>query len=73
MVVHQLGKTNFHKSQAFQYRADVPVLVDEKPGIGGDLLQGQTAHKNMSVYPKGLGGDKPAWVAFDRQVCLQML
>ena len=22
-----------------------------------------------SVYPKGVGGDKPAWVAFDRQVC----
>ena len=44
------------------------MLVGEKPGIGGELLLGQTSHKNISIYPKGLGGDKPAWVAFDRQV-----
>lgn len=40
----------------------------EKPGIGGKLLIGQSPTKNNSVYPKGLGGDKPAWVAFDKQV-----
>lgn len=31
-------------------------------------MQGQSTQKNCSVYPKGVGGDKPAWVAFDRQV-----
>ena len=36
--------------------------------IGGEPLLGQKVTKNISVYPKGLGGDKPAWVAFDRQV-----
>ena len=35
---------------------------------GGEPLLGQKVTKNISVYPKGLGGDKPAWVAFDRQV-----
>lgn len=35
---------------------------------GGRPLQGQSTQKNCSVYPKGVGGDKPAWVAFDRQV-----
>ena len=35
---------------------------------GGEPLLGQKVTKNTSVYPKGLGGDKPAWVAFDRQV-----
>ena len=36
--------------------------------IGGEPLLGQKVTKNISVYPKGIGGDKPAWVAFDRQV-----
>ena len=35
---------------------------------GGQPLPGQTSSKNASVFPQGLGGDKPAWVAFDRQV-----
>ncbi len=31
----QIGKNRFHKSHAFDYRADVPVFVGEsKPGIG---------------------------------------
>ena len=36
--------------------------------VGGEPLLGQKVTKNISVYPKGVGGDKPAWVAFDRQV-----
>ena len=40
------------------------------PFSGGDLLLGQSRKKNTSVYPKGMGGDRPAWVAFDRQVRL---
>lgn len=68
MIDLQLGKINFHKSQAFGFRKDVQVVYD-KPGIGGKPLKGQSLKKNSSVYPKGLGGDKPAWVAFDKQVC----
>lgn len=44
-----------------------------KPGIGGKLLLGQSPNKNTSVYPKGLGGDKPAWVAFDKQVSWEFM
>ena len=44
------------------------MLSLEKPGIGGKPLRGQNLAKTTSIYPKGLGGDKPAWVAFDKQV-----
>ncbi len=64
----KVGKTRFHKAQAFTYARDEPRLEDSKPGIGGKPLLGQSTSKNSSVYPKGLGGDKPAWVAFDKQV-----
>jgi hypothetical protein len=64
----QLGKTRFHKSQALDYKEDLKVVDQSKPGIGGKLLLGQSPNRNSSVYPKGLGGDKPAWVAFDKQV-----
>ena len=36
---------------------------------GGERIPGQDLQKNTSVYPKGITGDKPPWVAFDRQVC----
>ncbi len=68
MHILKVGKTHFHKAQAFKYVKDEPLLVGSKPGIGGKPLPGQSTAKNSSVYPKGLGGDKPAWVAFDRQV-----
>ncbi len=67
-ITMQLGKTRFHKSQAFDFKEDLAVVGLSKPGIGGKLLPGQSSVKNNSVYPKGLGGDKPAWVAFDKQV-----
>ena len=35
---------------------------------GGKALPGQSPKQSTSVYPKGVGGDKPAWLAFDRQV-----
>ena len=35
---------------------------------GGRALPGQSPKQSTSVYPKGVGGDKPAWLAFDRQV-----
>lgn len=35
---------------------------------GGDPLPGQKLKPRHSGYPKGIGGEAPAWVAFDRQV-----
>jgi len=35
---------------------------------GGQPLPGGKPKPRTSVYPRGLGSDKPAWVAFDRQV-----
>ena len=35
---------------------------------GGKLLPGQSPKQTTSVYPRGVGGDQPAWLAFDRQV-----
>lgn len=44
------------------------MCTDGKSGIGGKPLPGQSPQKKGSIYPKGVGGDKPAWLAFDRQV-----
>ncbi|XP_003389005.1 PREDICTED: EF-hand domain-containing family member C2-like [Amphimedon queenslandica] len=55
-----LGRTNFHKAQFFDYNADVP--VNKSAESGGQL------DKNRSVYPEGVDKGEPAWVAFDRQV-----
>ncbi|XP_034144941.1 EF-hand domain-containing family member C2 isoform X2 [Esox lucius] len=64
-----LGKEKFHKSQHFDYSNGVPMMVGlEKPGIGGELLLGQKARPNYSVFPKGQGCETPSWVAFDKQV-----
>lgn len=41
----------------------------EKPGIGGELLLGQSARPKYSLFPKREGSDAPAWVAFNKQVC----
>ena len=35
---------------------------------GGDPLPGQKLKPRHSAYPKGIGAEAPAWVAFDRQV-----
>lgn len=64
---NNVGKSNFHKSHHFDYKNEVALLLGEKPGIGGDHLNGQTPTK-YSVFPKGEGSTAPAWVAFDRQV-----
>ncbi|XP_066562925.1 EF-hand domain-containing family member C2 isoform X2 [Amia ocellicauda] len=64
-----LGKEKFHKSQHFDYSNGVPMLVGaKKPGIGGELLLGQSLRPDFSVYPKGEGSASPAYVAFDKQV-----
>lgn len=65
----KLGKNKFHKSHQFDYRNEVSVYVgEEKSGIGGEPLPGQKLRPKHSVYPKGVGPEAPAWVAFDRQV-----
>lgn len=65
----KIGKNKFHKSQLFDYRNEVSSFVGEdKCGIGGDPLPGQKLRPRHSGYPKGIGGEAPAWVAFDRQV-----
>ena len=38
------------------------------PPTGGQTLPGGKPKPKKSVYPKGLGSNRPAWVAFDRQV-----
>lgn len=65
----KIGKTKFHKTHQFDYRNDVSVYVGEdKCGIGGDPLPGQKLKPRHSAYPKGIGPEAPAWVAYDRQV-----
>lgn len=70
----QLGKEKFQKSHHCDTINGVPMLVgSEKPGIGGELLNGQKSKAKFSVYPRGQSSDLPAWVAFDKQVpCLKM-
>lgn len=88
-ILTQLGRDKFHKSHAFDYNGDVYNFVGEhKSGIGqrsftmiivfisalgGQPLPGGKPKPKASVYPKGIGSNKPAWVAFDRQVSLLML
>ncbi|NP_001296746.1 EF-hand domain-containing family member C2 [Danio rerio] len=68
-VNRNLGKDKFHKSQHFDYSNGVAMMVGtEKPGIGGDLLLGQSARAKYSRFPKGEGSGAPAWLAFDKQV-----
>ncbi|XP_034042598.1 EF-hand domain-containing family member C2 [Thalassophryne amazonica] len=63
----QLGKEKFHRSQIFNYFSGVPVLWLDKPGIGGELLNGQKKKPKCFVFPKGHGSVLPSWVAFDKQ------
>ncbi|XP_066542784.1 EF-hand domain-containing family member C2 isoform X2 [Hoplias malabaricus] len=64
-----LGKEKFHKSQHFDYSNGVPLMVGaEKPGIGGELLLGQSSRPLSSLFPKGEGSAAPTWLAFDKQV-----
>lgn len=65
----KLGKSKFHKSQLFDYKNDVRSFVGgTKSGVGGEALPGQQLPAKHSIYPKGIGPEAPAWVAFDRQV-----
>ncbi|EDV26223.1 EF-hand domain-containing family member C2 [Trichoplax sp. H2] len=65
-----LGKNNFSKSHQFDLQNGVAVFVgEEKPGIGGEPVQGQKLKPKFTTYPKSDGfGSTPAWIAFDKQV-----
>ncbi|XDV30268.1 hypothetical protein PO909_033222 [Leuciscus waleckii] len=68
-VNRNLGRDKFHKSQHFDYSNGVAMMVGaEKPGIGGELLLGQSARPKYSLFPRKEGSDTPAWVAFNKQV-----
>lgn len=70
LTIFQLGREKFHKSQHFDYSNGVAMMVGaEKPGIGGELLLGQSTRPKYSLFPKREGSDAPAWVAFNKQVC----
>lgn len=66
----QLGQTRFHKSQGLVFQNQVPTLLVDAPGIGGQkrAVAGVTPPRS-STYPKqGDGPAQPAWLAFDRKV-----
>ncbi|NXP71451.1 EFHC2 protein, partial [Ramphastos sulfuratus] len=65
----QIGKEKFHKSQHWGYCNNVAMLVGEdKPGIGGEPLPGQSLKPKYSVFTEELRHGAPAWIAFDKQV-----
>lgn len=65
----KIGQNKHHLSHHFDTKNGVQMMVGEnRPGVGGVPLAGQDLRPKNSVYPKGEGSDKPAWVAFDKQV-----
>ncbi len=65
----KIGQNKHHLSHHFDNRNGTQMMVgQDKPGIGGVPLPGQDLRAKNSMYPKGEGSDKPAWVAFDKQV-----
>ncbi|KAJ7422584.1 EF-hand domain-containing family member C2 [Willisornis vidua] len=63
-----IGGENFHKSQHWGFCNNVPMLFEEKPGIGGQPLLDQRPKPKYSEFPEGMGSNPPAWIAFDKQV-----
>ncbi|XP_071286357.1 EF-hand domain-containing family member C2 [Agelaius tricolor] len=63
-----IGGENFHRSQICGYSNNVRRLFEDKPGIGGELLPGQTLKITSSVFPEAVGSSPPSWIAFDKQV-----
>ncbi|XP_059322408.1 EF-hand domain-containing family member C2 [Ammospiza nelsoni] len=63
-----IGGENFHRSQICGYSNNVRRLFEDKPGIGGEPLPGQTLKIASSVHPEASGSGPPSWIAFDKQV-----
>ncbi|RMC06229.1 hypothetical protein DUI87_15660 [Hirundo rustica rustica] len=64
----RIGGENFHRSQLCGFCNNVPMLFEDKRGIGGELLPGQTLNITNSVYSDAMGSAAPSWIAFDKQV-----
>nr|XP_030138939.3 EF-hand domain-containing family member C2 [Taeniopygia guttata] len=62
-----IGGEKFHRSQICGYSNNVPRLFEDKRGIGGELLPGQTLKITNSVFPEAIGSSPPSWIAFDKQ------
>ncbi|KAJ7403333.1 EF-hand domain-containing family member C2 [Pitangus sulphuratus] len=62
-----IGGENFHKPQRWGYCNNVPMLFEEKPGIGGQPLLDQRPKPKYTEFPAGMGSNPPAWIAFDKQ------
>lgn len=64
----KVGKDKFHLTHQFDKYNGVAMPTGAKSGIGGVPLAGQDLRPSNSVYPRGEGPDRPAWLAFDKQV-----
>ena len=64
----KFAQNKHHLSHHFDKHNSINMLNDTKPGVGGQPLPGQDLRPKNSVYPTGEGADRPAWVAFDKQV-----
>ncbi|OON16582.1 hypothetical protein X801_07604 [Opisthorchis viverrini] len=74
LVCELIGKDKFHKSHYFERYNTVPFQYgDDKVGIGGDKLPGQRIEAPTSKYPSGIGKQLPTWLAFEKQVRLQLV
>ncbi|CAF0744089.1 unnamed protein product [Rotaria sp. Silwood1] len=64
----KIGKDKFHLTHQFDKYNGVGMLTGNKLGVGGVPLAGEDLRPKNSVYPRGEGPDRPAWLAFDKQV-----
>lgn len=64
----KIGKDKFHLTHQFDKYNGVAMPTGAKLGVGGVPLAGQDLRPSNSVYPRGEGPDRPAWLAFDKQV-----
>ncbi|CAF1645758.1 unnamed protein product [Adineta ricciae] len=64
----KIGKDKFHLSHQFDKYNGVAMSTGTQLGVGGVPLPGEDLRPKNSVYPRGEGPDRPAWLAFDKQV-----
>ncbi|CAF1268119.1 unnamed protein product [Adineta steineri] len=64
----KIGKDKFHLAHQFDKYNGVAMQTGTQLGVGGVPLPGEDLRPKNSVYPRGEGPDRPAWLAFDKQV-----
>lgn len=64
--VLQIGQTRFHRSQYFEHLGDIRMLSDKVRPVAG----GKINNRYPSIYARGEVAELPAWIAFDKQVCV---